>query len=282
MNSLLVVLYPLLLICWLELVPAASFVVFSVSNAERRSCDSRIFSSTVESSPRGFGKDAVKEKETDLSRLAPTAVKEKLLDLLPRMTGQEEEYRWVERYVNVLEERYQPAQTLQFMNMALQGDWQLLFSTNLAGTPNPMKFRLRELVQTIECSKLEGIVTTQALWDLAEDADGNFDATGTFLSKCSYEINQGARMIMDLDEHILQPARGSKIPSNFQGLVGLLHRSMPKELFDPSEHAMDTTYLDADLRIVRYTGPRFEGTRDIFIRASALEIDPTAKNETQD
>ena len=271
--------YPLVLIFGLGVVPAETFVLSPVSNTHRRSCDSSMLHSVVESSPKGFGKDTVRENEVDISKLSSLKIKEDLLDLLPRMTGQDEEYRAVERYVNALEERYQPVQTLQFMNMAMQGDWQLLFSTNLAGTPNPFKFRLCKLVQTIECNKLEGIMTNEARWDLAEDADGNFDARGTFKIKCSYEINQGARMIMKLEDHILQPAQGSKIPRDVQGLVGLLHRAMPKELFDPSEHAVDTTYLDADLRIVRYTGPQFERTRDIFIRASALEIDPTAKQD---
>jgi hypothetical protein len=55
----------------------------------------------------------------------------------------------------------------------------------------------------------------------------------------------------------------------------MLHRAMPKEMFDPNDHAMDTTYLDGDLRIVRLTGPKFEGVRDIFMRRGSMEINPT-------
>jgi hypothetical protein len=117
-------------------------------------------------------------------------------------------------------------------------------------------------------------VTNTALWDLAENDEGVFDATGTFAVKCSYVINQGARMSMQLDGHVLKPSRGSKIPTNVQALVGLLYRAMPTELFDPNGHAMDTTYLDADLKIVRMTGPKFEGVRDIFIRRGSMEINP--------
>ena len=84
-------------------------------------------------------------------------------------------------------------------------------------------------------------------------------------------------MVVDLQDHVLKPSRGSKIPKDVQGLVGRLHRAMPKEMFDPQDHAIDTTYLDADLRIVRMTGPRLEGVRDIFIRSGAFEIDPTSK-----
>jgi len=238
---------------------------------------------------RGFGKTQVSTSETtvvedeqdQLQRASIPQIKSELLDLLPRMTGQDDEFRRVEQLVNALEEKYVPAQTLDFLNLALQGRWQLLFSTNLAaGRPHPLKFRLRELVQQIECQKLEGKIHNTATWDLAEAADGNFRATGTFTAECGYSINQGARLVVDLRDHTLRPARGSEIPADVPALVGLLHRAMPKEMFDPSDHAMDTTYLDADFRIARYTGPRMEGVRGIFIRQGTLEINPVGSVRT--
>jgi len=243
------------------------------------------------SNNNGFG-TVRQDKKTTQNPLRPmkeidhrpiSEIKQELLDLLPRMTGKEEEFRHVERLVNSLEEKYVPAQTLGFLNMAMAGDWQLLFSTNLATSAgvNPMQLRLRELFQRVDTQNLEGTITNQALWDLAEEIDGVFDATGTFSVVCSYSINQGARMVVDLNDHILKPSRGSKIPQDVQGLVGRLHNAMPKELFDPQDHAMDTTYLDADFRIVRMTGPRLEGVRDIFIRRGGLEIDPTSSNKDQ-
>lgn len=257
------------------ILEAGTAGAYVISPSKRRSA-TRFGASTIES--KGFG-NAVQTKTKDVSKMSMAAVKTKLIDLLPRMTGQDSEYRAVEQYVNRLEELYQPAQTLDFLNLAMQGEWQLLFSTNLSGTPNPMKFRLRELIQTVDCRGLEGSIVNKALWDLAEDADASFDATGTFTIKCSYNINQGARMIVDLEDHILEPARGSTIPNDVQGLVGLLHRSMPKELFDPSGHAIDTTFMDADVRIVRYTGARFEGCRDVWIRTSAFQLDPVRKED---
>ena len=235
-------------------------------------------SSAAEAAPQGFG--AVKEqpkKEKNVDNRPVEEIKQELLDLLPRMQGNQEEFRLVEQLVNALEAKYVPAQTLGFLNMALAGEWQLLFSTNLVATvANPSQFRLRELLQRIETNNLEGTVTNQAVWDLAEHDDGVFDATGTFAVECSYTINQGARMVLDLEDHVLKPSRGSKIPKDVQALVGRLHRSMPKELFDPQDHAMDTTYLDADLRIARMTGARLEGVRDIFVRQGSLDLAPTS------
>eukprot|EP01083_Nonionella_stella_P247997 859147_1 len=80
-----------------------------------------------------------------------------------------------------------------------------------------------------------------------------FDCSGTFAVKCKYEINQGARMMIppseddqgkEEEDNILSLSKGSNIPSDIPKLVGLLHRNMPRELFDPKEHIMDTTYLD--------------------------------------
>lgn len=88
----------------------------------------------------------------------------------------------------------------------------------MTGAPN-RKLRLRELVQRIEADGFNGSLTNIAQWDLAEDGEV-FDANGSFSVKCSYKINQGARMIVDLNDHELRPARGSKIPEDVPGLVG--------------------------------------------------------------
>ena len=96
-----------------------------------------------------------------------------------------------------------------------------------------------------------------------------------------YEIQQGSRSrIVELQNHLLKPATGSTIPQDVPALVGLLHRAMPTQLFDGTDHAMDITYLDGDLRLTRWTGPRYEGVRDIFIRRGAVEIDPTTTSST--
>ena len=234
------------------------------------------------SAAEGFGPSAaVKERpaEEDASvintNLTVEEAKQALIDLIPRMTGNEEEYRAVESYVNLLEEKYSksPVQTIDFLNLFFSGEWQLLFSTNLTGKPN-RKLRLRELVQKIEADGFGGTLTNSAQWDYADNEEGTFDRYGKFNIECSYEINQGARMVIDLDGHELRPAKGSGVPSDVPAMVALLNRAIPKEMFDPGSHAIDTTYLDADLRIARFTGPKHEGVRNIFFRKGQLEIKP--------
>ena len=221
------------------------------------------------------------DETLELSTMDTMEVKTRLLDLLPRMTGTPDEFQLVESYVNTLEDRYTPVQTLDFLNLAMSGEWQLLFSTNLLGLSKP-NFRLRDLFQRIEANDLNGTIVNEATWDLAQDHDDsspgpatNFDASGTFSIECSYSINQGARMVLELNDHVINLAKGSTVPKDVEGLVALLYKAIPTELFDPNDHAMDTTYLDGDLRIVRMAGPKFEAVRDIFIRRGSMQINPT-------
>lgn len=206
-------------------------------------------------------------------------IKRQLLDLLPRMTGTKDEYELVETYVNTLEDRYTPVQTLDFLNLAMAGDWQLLFSTNLSGSSRK-HFRLRDLFQQIETNGLNGTIVNEASWDLAQDYDANssgspkFDVSGNFLIKCNYSIEAGSRMDLSLKDHVINLAKGSNVITDPQELVALLFKAIPTELFDPNEHIMDTTYLDGDLRIVRMSGTKFESVRDIFMRRGSMEINP--------
>ena len=83
----------------------------------------------------GFRRSAVKERpprETTKSvtshddALSAADAKRALIELIPRMTGKDEEYRAVESYVNFLEDKYVPVQTIDFLNLAMTGEWQLV------------------------------------------------------------------------------------------------------------------------------------------------------------
>ena len=214
----------------------------------------------------------------DLSTMDTMEIRSRLLEILPKMTGTPQEYKAVELYVNTLEDRYAPVQTLDFLNMAMAGEWQLLFSTNI-GSSSGNDFRLRELYQRIDPNGFNGTIVNEATWDLTEDHEDtipstSFNAHGSFSIKCSYSINQSARMVLQLNDHVIKLSEGSAVPKDVQRLVSFLYRAIPTELFDPDDHAMDTTYLDGDLRIVRITGPKFEAVRNIFFRRGNIKINP--------
>jgi len=210
----------------------------------------------------------------DVNSLDTSEIKGRLLYLLPRMTGSSADFREVETLINTLEDRHRPVLTLDFLNLAMAGEWQLLFSTSLSSRPR-QNFRITEMFQRVESvfmNSLQGTVANEVSWELAEN-ENSFDASGSFTVVCDYEINRGARLELKLQDSILNLAKGSSLPNDFENLIGLLNRAMPKELFDPSDHAVDTTYLDGDMRITRMTGPRFEGVRDIFIRKGSMDTD---------
>eukprot|EP00560_Eucampia_antarctica_P004511 CAMPEP_0197831822 /NCGR_PEP_ID=MMETSP1437-20131217/12275_1 /TAXON_ID=49252 ORGANISM="Eucampia antarctica, Strain CCMP1452" /NCGR_SAMPLE_ID=MMETSP1437 /ASSEMBLY_ACC=CAM_ASM_001096 /LENGTH=312 /DNA_ID=CAMNT_0043434909 /DNA_START=180 /DNA_END=1118 /DNA_ORIENTATION=+ len=257
-------------------------LLMSETTAEASSSSSSSSMMSSKNSGKGFGevvKILPKTGNELLETKSPSEIKDKLVDLLLHMTGKEEEFRLVETYVNVLEEKFISPQTLGFFNMAISGDWQFLFTTSVNNRPSS-KLRLSELVQKVEsdeASPFEGKLITKANWALAEDDTQTFDCYGSFTIECLYKVNQGTRMIIDLDQHLLEPAKGSKIPKDVQGLVGMLHRAIPKEMFDPEGLAIDTTYADPDVRIVRFTGKRHEGVRNIFFKSGSVAFDPSKK-----
>jgi len=231
-----------------------------------------------------------KSSDDNIISISAEEAKQNLLKMIPQMTGTEEEYKLIQSYVNLLEEQYSPIQTIDFLNLAIMGEWQLLFSTNVMPAPRK-QLRLRELIQNIQPNEEErrnGTVVNSAKWDYYaqddndDDDDTNtnqqqqFNTNGNFNIKCSYSINQGARMVLELNEHEVRPSKSTSSKTiqskDVPKLVGLLHRSIPAEIFDPNNHAADCTYLDADIRIVRMTGDKHEGVRNIWMRKGSLEI----------
>jgi hypothetical protein len=220
----------------------------------------------------------------DVVELSIDDAREGLLDLLPRMTGTAIEYRNLESYINLLEDMYEPVRTLDFLNFAMAGDWQLLFTTSFLGRgpiagagegEGERRLRLRgDLIQRVEPDGFDGKLSNVASWEYAESDDDVYDAYGEFNVVCKYRISRGSRMEVVSNDLELRPSRGSRIPGDVSRMVGHLHSAMPRELFDPSGHSMDITYLDANLRIVRLTGSNHEGVRNIFIRRGSMEICP--------
>lgn len=113
-----------LICCALLVAPLARGFPFMMNDGliDRRPTR-RITSSTLLSG-EGFG------VMDNVAKLSPTEVKSRLLELLPSMMGTDSEFRLVESYVNALEDAYVPAQTIDFLNLCMAGEWQLVRLTN--------------------------------------------------------------------------------------------------------------------------------------------------------
>ena len=64
--------------------------------------------------------------EEEFEKLSTEELKSRLLNILPKMTGKPEENEIVSALVNTLEAKYEPVATLDFFNMAMMGEWQLV------------------------------------------------------------------------------------------------------------------------------------------------------------
>mmetsp|Transcript_17038 Transcript_17038/g.25794 ORF Transcript_17038/g.25794 Transcript_17038/m.25794 type:complete len:268 (-) Transcript_17038:3633-4436(-) len=222
----------------------------------------------IASRPQELQGQQKKQSQDEPSPISkPLDLKKRVTDLLPRMKTKEDALS-VQNDINNMESGFTPFQTLDFMNLAVGGEWKLLFSTKLRGGPRP-NFRITEMVQKIEPSGLAGKIINRLKWEFKQDHNSDvFDCFGTFSVNCSYKINQGGRMEVELDGHTVDLKKKSAVPDDVPALFKLLNRNMPPELFDPNGHGIDTTYVDGDFKITRYTGPAFEGVRNIYIRTS--------------
>jgi len=62
----------------------------------------------------------------DLNTLSITEIKTTLLEKLQASTILKEDLEYISDLVNVLEQKYVPVQTLEFLNFAMEGDWELV------------------------------------------------------------------------------------------------------------------------------------------------------------
>lgn len=240
--------------------------------------------------------DELSALDRELELLPLEQIKSRLLDLLTRMTGKSEEHEELTSLINAIEAKYEPVLTIDFFNMAVSGDWQLLFSTNMLNSMSA-NLRLSEMIQRIEPNGMSGNVTNIAQWDQRSDGV-NFDISGTMNVHNTYTVGEqgAARMQMTLKNHAMQLNKGSKKPdmNNLPTLVGMIQNAMPSELFDPNGLGLDTTFLDGNLRIVRITAnlnensentdietvnealkkQKYDGVRNIFIRKGSVKLRP--------
>lgn len=264
----------------------------------------------------GFGKTAEKEtiaesspkKEEEVTaemlgiENGTEGAKHELLQIIPKMTGKDPAQNLrVETLINYLESQYQQCHTIDFFNLAVGGEWQFVFSTNLKNGIS-RDLRLTSFKQVIEGEGYQGKVTTIAGFDMQyqhatensdDESDGVVDDdadylssmgmmmppafdvayTGAFSISSTYEmVDQSTRMKIALGAHTVNEIKGEIKPDNdvVQTLFSMLMRALPFELFDPNDLFLDTTYVDGDIRIVRHSGKlKLEGVRNIFVRTGS-------------
>jgi hypothetical protein len=87
-----------------------------------------------------------------------------------------------------------------------------------------------------------GNVTTSVRWTLSQTLPGNNEQT-EISTKCSgrldvqseYNVSSKGDLFQLLTGHLLVPDEDSDVPEDIEGLVMAMQRSMPIDLFDPSD-----------------------------------------------
>jgi len=178
-----------------------------------------------------------------------------------------------------------------FADLALGGDWGLIYSpTAHGGTPLPPsaggppppaadgsvtmanggQVTFGRIGQSVASDKR--LFANYAEWTLALDGA---EYTGVMLILCGYRYGPTGWEVQLL-EHQLRPGRDKEagsstpaFPTDVEGLVQVLTRTLPREFFDPDGARVGLAYVDPTLRLDLYGDTRYGGVRNVFVRRSA-------------
>ncbi|EME26738.1 hypothetical protein Gasu2_13940 [Galdieria sulphuraria] len=211
--------------------------------------------------------DATFEKQSN----EVTQIKRHLRKMLTYLINMSPQRRRIFALIRGLEGRYSPPSSVESLVQQLQGDWKLVFSSTTLGIPS------RELVvlsvtQTLGVGKLrengcfEIIMVNKCRWNYVQQgAHGLLEifCVLTFLGRCRFMCRVSDYRMETHDQVKATEARS---------IVAYLQRNLPREFFDPNNCMLQVSFVDNELRIVKWLGKRFAGVRNIFYRCDDKEI----------
>lgn len=189
----------------------------------------------------------------------------KLFELLSTFVNSDIQVGPIEKAVLKLESFKMIPATPEFAELALAGEWRLIFSSlgKISRTP----YKLDRTVQRFE-PQLKRMIN-QVDWEFP--AKNEVDTVSArMLINCEYTLVGPSRLNIKLLDHkvkILPRDDGSsaELPDNMQAVIDDMRRSIPIEFFDPSG-LCDISYIEPEYRVARFLGRRIAGVRDVFIR----------------
>ena len=171
------------------------------------------------------------------------SVDESRLELVGLLRGEieiEEEflhYR-VEYLTKYLEYKYVPIQTIPFLNFALSGEWDILYSNAL--TPRADDSFSYKTFQEISANESEGgnggLLNNVIRWELNRP---NEQCSGDLVVCCQYQLNTKGDLDITLLEHLLIPLGDA--PRDVEDLIMSVQKTVPFESFDPNDIRMQNT-----------------------------------------
>lgn len=172
--------------------------------------------------------------------LSTIECKRELIGLLTKAIEIEEEfldYR-VEYLTKYLEYKYVPIQTIPFLNFALSGHWDMLYSNALVTRADKtLAYKIsQEIIADDGEGSASGTLNNIVKWEL-ESTDCNY--SGNLVVECKYLFNSKGDLDVTLLEHLLMP--NGEAPKDVEELIMSIQRSIPFESFDPDDIRIKNT-----------------------------------------
>lgn len=183
--------------------------------------------------------------------LSTTECKKELIGLLTKKIEIEEEfldYR-IEYLTKYLEYKYVPIQTIPFLNFALSGNWDMLYSNALVTRADKsLDWKISQEIISDEGEGSTGILNNIVKWKLIS-TDSSY--LGNLVVNCKYLFNTKGDLDVALQEHLLMP--NGNAPPDVEELIMSIQRSIPFESFDPDDIRIKNTVS----RIPMYCGTSY-------------------------
>lgn len=180
----------------------------------------------------------------------------------------------IEYLTKYLESTYIPIQTIPFLNLALEGEWNLCYS-NVLTPPREDKLSIN-IEQQLTAEGSKGLISNNIKWSY--NTDNNNAYRGIFKVSCTYSVTSKGSFDVSLKEHSIallpagentQAGDVEEILSNdieIEDLLMALQRAIPFEIFDPNEITIVHSFICPDIRIAKISGERFVNVFNIFKR----------------
>ncbi len=172
-----------------------------------------------------------------------------------------EENNKFESIIKILESKFKPILTTQFLNFALSGEWNLLYSNiTTKNDYSNLEFNITQKLIPTSFDSINGSIVNKIAWRLKSSSD--ILGTGDLIVKSDYTITPKGNLEVILNEHILLPVI---VPDDLEALVSLIQRSVPFEIFDPDDTTFYNTYISPELRITRVVGSKWSKV-NVFVK----------------
>lgn len=184
----------------------------------------------------------------------------------------------LEYIIKFLQSTYIPIQTIPFLNLAVSGRWEHMYSNifmpmpsdNLSVklfqeiTPSQNDISIGKLVNIADFD-VEDHESSFSLLDDVLEVESDIIASGELKVTCDYHINSRGNIDISGIDHTLI---AEKMPADLdiEKLVSDLQVTIPFEMFDPSDTTIENLYIDSHFRITMVSGGKYSNVYNIFVR----------------